>query len=53
MTITSPRSPLGRIRFQWGLVGDDTDEDGRVNGEVLAMLGCLSCESIAHGPAAG
>lgn len=51
--VTSPRSPLGGARSGWGLLGTFAHEDGWVNGEVLAMPGSLSCESVAHGPAAG
>jgi hypothetical protein len=50
--VTSPRSPLGGARSEWRLLGTFGHEDGWVNGEVLAMPGSLSCESVAHGPAA-
>jgi hypothetical protein len=53
LAVTSPRLPLGGARSEWGLLGTFAHEDGWVNGEVLAMPGSLSCESVAHGPAAG
>ena len=43
----------GGARSEWRLLGTFAHEDGWVNGEVLAMPGSLSCESVAHGPAAG
>ena len=53
LAVTPPRSPLGGARSEWALLGTFAHEDGWVNGEVLAMPGSLSCESVAHGPAAG
>ena len=51
--LTAVTPPLGGARSEWGLLGTFAHEDGWVNGEVLAMPGSLSCESVAHGPAAG
>ncbi len=42
LAVTSPWSPLGGARSEWGPLGTFAHGDGWVNGEVLAMPGSLS-----------
>jgi hypothetical protein len=45
--VTSPRSPLGGARSEWGLLGTFAHEDGWVNGEVLGCpVACLANRSL-------